>query len=450
MLPPVQNSKNKFKVCTPEPLIQVIKKKDTSWVENVMDYNEQLTQRALLMLEFELRYEQTAPVARIKVVGVGGGGSNTIDSMIEANLMSDIEFIVANTDAQALALAKATTKIQLGVKSTKGLGAGANPDLGKRAAEEDLATLMEHLADANIVFITGGLGGGTGSGALPVLARALKEKNILSIAVVTRPFGFEGKRRAQVAQEAIDLLKKEVDTLLIIPNQKLLEVVDRHVSMIEAFSMINGILNQSVKGIAEIIAKPGHINVDFADVRAIMKDMGLAVMGTGRARGADRAVQAAQQAISSPLLENMSIKGARGVLLNISGGADLALYEISDAAEIITQEADPNANIIVGSVIDPTLENEIIITVIATGFAERCETIKETSVAYKPAYEQSLKQEENHSVALPEQYKETVRVTPDQLMAKQPKEVSVEYAIDQDDNLDIPTFMRQTEQPVNE
>lgn len=402
------------------------------------------------MLEFELRHEQTAPVARIKVVGVGGGGSNTIDSMIEANLMSDIEFIVANTDAQALALAKATTKIQLGVKSTKGLGAGANPDLGKRAAEEDLTTLMEHLADANIVFLTGGLGGGTGSGALPVLARALKEKNILSIAVVTRPFGFEGKRRAQVAQEAIDLLKKEVDTLLIIPNQKLLEVVDRHVSMIEAFAMINGILNQSVKGIADIIAKPGHINVDFADVRAIMKDMGLAVMGTGRARGADRAVQAAQQAISSPLLENMSIKGARGVLLNISGGADLALYEISDAAEIITQEADPNANIIVGSVIDTALENEIIITVIATGFAERCETVKEASVGYKPAFEQALKQEEKHATVTQEQYKETVRVTPDQLMAKQPKEVSVEYAIDQDDNLDIPTFMRQTEQPINE
>jgi cell division protein FtsZ len=403
------------------------------------------------MLEFEVIKEQEMPLACIKVIGVGGGGGNTINSMIDANFHG-IEFIVTNTDAQALALSKAPTKIQLGVKSTKGLGTGANPELGKRAAEEDLSSLMEHLEDANIVFLTGGLGGGTGSGALPVIARALKEKNILSIAVVTKPFDFEGKKRAQVAQDAIQLLKKEVDTLLIIPNQKLLEVVDKHVSMIDAFAMINGILNQSVKGIADIISKPGHINVDFADVRTIMKDMGLAVMGTGRARGVDRALQAAYQAISSPLLENMSIKGAQSVLLNISGGPDLTLYEISDAAEIITQEADTHANIILGSVIDPNLDDEIIITVIATGFAEsRVEHAKEIPVAYKPAVEQTIKAQEEiaKAVVLEEMHVDTKMSLKQESSAiideKQEAQEETSGFVDNDD-LDIPTFMRQSEQ----
>lgn len=381
------------------------------------------------MLEFEIIQEEPKPLARIKVIGVGGGGGNTINSMIDAQFQG-IEFIATNTDAQALSLSKAPIKIQLGVKSTKGLGTGANPELGKRAAEEDITSLMEHLADANIVFLTGGLGGGTASGALPIIAHALKEKNILSIAVVTKPFDFEGKKRAIVAQEAMQQLKKEVDTLLVVPNQKLLEVVDKHVSMIDAFALINGILNQSVKGISDIISKPGHINVDFADVRTIMKDMGLAVMGTGRATGADRSVQAAYQAISSPLLENMSIKGAQGVLLNISGGPDLALYELNDAAAIITKEADPHANIIVGSVIDPHLSNEIVITVIATGFIEhQAAQEKETVIAYKPAIEHSKVQikEKNESkqdsYSNPELYR---------------------------DDLDVPTFLRQGTESIQD
>lgn len=319
------------------------------------------------MIEFDSEYLEQRMLASIKVIGVGGAGGNTVNSMIEAEYKG-IEFIVANTDAQALALSKAHHKIQLGVKSTKGLGAGANPDIGKRAAEEDLNKVMDHLEDSDIVFLTGGMGGGTGSGALPIIARALREKNILSIAIVTKPFLFEGKRRARVADEAIELIKKEVDTLLIIPNQKLLQVVDQKVSMIQAFAMINAILNQSVKGISEIITKPGHINVDFADVRAVMKDMGLAVMGTGRATGPDRALEAARQAIASPLLENMDIQGAKGVLLTISGSSSLGLHEVSLAASVIYEQADTDANIILGSVIDESLGDEVRVTVIATGF----------------------------------------------------------------------------------
>lgn len=399
------------------------------------------------MLEFEPVKDHGTSLTRIKVVGIGGGGGNTVNSMIESQF-EGIECIVANTDAQALALSKAPFKIQLGVKSTKGLGTGANPELGKRAAEEDLASIMEHLEDANIVFLTGGLGGGTGSGALPVVARALKEKNILSIAVVTKPFDFEGKKRAMVAQEAVDLLKKEVDTLLIIPNQKLLQAVDKHVSMIDAFALINGILNQCVKGISDIITKPGHINVDFADVRAIMKDMGLAVMGTGRARGADRAVVAAQQAISSTLLENMSIKGAQGVLLNISGGTDLALYEISDAAEIITQEAAEDANIILGSVIDESLHDEIIVTVIATGFLDQNPAKCHLSMAYKPAEE--LLKKDAHVTPRMAPYVEST-VNKQKMEQSQPSEPSVHATQEHDANdLDIPTFMRQSEESVIE
>ena len=325
------------------------------------------------MIEFVEDVIEETLIASIKVVGIGGAGGNTVNSMIDAHYKTNykgIEFIVANTDAQALNLSKADHKIQLGIKSTKGLGAGANPELGKRSAEEDLSRIMDHLEDADIVFLTGGMGGGTGSGALPVIARALKEKNILSIAVVTKPFTFEGKKRAKVAHDALEALKSVVDTLLIVPNQKLLEVVGQEVSMIDAFAMINSILNQSVKGIADIISKPGHINVDFADVRTIMKDMGMAVMGTGRSVGPNRASDAAIAAISSPLLENMSIKGAKGVLLNISGGPNLGLHEVSLAASIIYEQADPDASIILGSVIDAALGDEVIVTIIATGFEQ--------------------------------------------------------------------------------
>jgi len=324
------------------------------------------------MIEFE--QEETrkngSPVVSIKVVGVGGAGGNTVNSIIDSG-HHGIECLAVNTDAQALGISKANTKIQLGVKSTKGMGTGANPELGKRAAEEDLDKVMDVLDGSDIVFLAGGMGGGTGSGALPVIARALKEQNILSIAVVTKPFEFEGKKRARVAEDAISLLKKEVDTLLVIPNQKLLEVTDKTISMIDAFDLINNVLCQSVKGISEIITYPGHINVDFADVRAIMKDMGMAVMGSGTARGEDRAAEAALEAISSPLLENMCIQGARGVLLNITGGKNLGLHEISEAASIIYEQAEDDASIILGSVIDESMDEEVTVTIIATGFTQK-------------------------------------------------------------------------------
>ncbi len=308
--------------------------------------------------------------ASIKVIGVGGAGGNTVNSIIATGCQG-IECIVVNTDAQALELSKAPCKVQIGIKSTKGLGTGANPEIGKRAAEEDMDKVMEVIGDADIVFLAGGMGGGTGSGALPVIAQALRDKGILSIAIITKPFLFEGKRRAQVAEKATENLKQIVDTLIIMPNQKLLEVTEQNISMIEAFALINDVLSQSVRGISDIIAKPGHINVDYADVRVIMKDTGLAVMGTGKASGQTRAKDAAQQAISSPLLENMNIIGARGVLLNITGGNNLGLHEINEAASIIYEQAHEDANIIIGSVIDESLNDEVIVTIIATGFEKQ-------------------------------------------------------------------------------
>ena len=320
------------------------------------------------MIDFERESNNRIAVARIKVLGVGGGGSNMVNSMIDSTGYEMIDFIVANTDAQALKIAKAPHKIQLGVKSTKGLGAGANPEVGRRAAEEDIDTVIRQVKDADVVFLTAGLGGGTGSGALPIIAQALKEKDILSIAVVTKPFIFEGRRRAKVAEEALEKLKEFVDTLIVIPNQKLLEVVDKKVSLIDAFNLINGILNQFIKSIADIIAKPGHINVDFADIKTIMKQRGLAIIGTGRASGEDRALIAAKQAIVSPLLDNATITGAKGVLLNISGSSTLSLHEVGAASQIIYEEAHEDASIIVGSVIDESLGEDIIVTIIATGF----------------------------------------------------------------------------------
>lgn len=323
------------------------------------------------MIDFDLLEEHNRlGKASIKVVGVGGAGGNTVNSMIEKGLNSEIEFIVANTDAQSLALSKAAHKVQLGVKSTKGLGTGANPEVGRRAAEEDIDKLLEIIGNADIVFLAAGMGGGTGSGAAPVIARALRERNILTIAVVTKPFVFEGRRRSKVAYEAVKALRSEVDTLLIVPNQRLLEISDNNVSMVDAFALVNDVLDQSVRGITNIITKPGHINVDFADLCTIMRDMGLAVMGTGKSSGEDRARKAATSAISSPLLENMSIKGAKGVLLNITGGKNLGLHEINEAASVIYNQADEDANIILGSVIDEAMGDEIIVTIVATGFDE--------------------------------------------------------------------------------
>jgi len=321
------------------------------------------------MIEFEQEaLQRQKSMVSIKVVGVGGAGGNAVNSIIKSGCQG-IGFIVANTDAQALEFSKAQYKIQIGVKSTKGLGAGTNPEVGKRAAEEDLDKVMDAVSDADIVFLVGGMGGGTGSGGLPVIARALRDKGILSIAVVTRPFSFEGKRCAAVAEAAIQRLKQDVDALIIIPNERLLEVVDEHASMTDAFAMINeGVLSQSVRGLSDIITRPGHINIDYADIRTIMKDRGLAVMGTGKASGNGRARTAAIQAISSPLLENMSVVGARGVLCNITGGKDLGLREISEAASVVYEQAHEDANIIIGSVIDEDLHDEVIVTIIATDF----------------------------------------------------------------------------------
>lgn len=322
----------------------------------------------MVMIDFDKDIEARHDVVvSIKVVGIGGAGGNTVNSMIASEL-HHVDFIVANTDSQALYRSHALKKIQLGKKATKGLGSGANPDLGRRATEEDLDKIMDAIGDADIVFLAAGMGGGTGSGGAPVIAKALKERGILSIAVVTKPFGFEGRRRMAVAEESLELLKKEVDTLLVVPNQKLLDVVDRSVSMIESFSMIDELLIHSVKSISDIITQPGHINVDFADLRATMKGMGLAMMGAGCAHGQDRAKVAAQQAISSHLLENMDIKKARGILLNITGGLNLSLHEINDAASVIYDESNEDAHIILGSVIDPNMGDKVLVSVIATGF----------------------------------------------------------------------------------
>ncbi len=334
------------------------------------------------MIDFDadLQAEHT-PIARIKVLGVGGAGCNMVNTMVEAQGYEGVEFGVGNTDAQALKNSRAFHKIQLGAKSTKGLGAGANPEMGRKAAEEDLDQILEFVSDADVVFLTGGLGGGTGSGALPVIAKALRERDILSIGVVTKPFIFEGRRRARVAQEALDLLKKEIDTLIVLPNQKLIDVVDQKVSLVNAFGMINDVLNRFVRSISDIIMKPGHINVDFADIKAIMKRQGFALIGTSRASGEDRATQAALEAVSTPLLDNMKMKGARGVLLNISGSSDLGLHEMSAAASIIYQQAHEDASIVLGSVIDDSLGDEVIVTVIATGFDQVDIEVKEAAPA---------------------------------------------------------------------
>lgn len=320
------------------------------------------------MIEFDTELKKLDfSNVNIKIIGIGGAGGNTVNSMIDSGL-SEVEFIVANSDMQALRNSKASCKVQIGVKTTKGLGCGANPDLGRRATEEDLEKIMEHLESADIVFVVAGMGGGTGSGGAPVIAKALKERGILSIAVVTKPFLFEGKRRMLVAEHALEDLKKEIDTLIVVPNEKLLGLVDRSVSMVDSFNMINELLIHSVKSISSIISKSGHINVDFADLSAIMKGMGLAMMGTGTASGENRAQEAARRAIASPLLENMDIKSAKGVLLNITGGSNLSLHEISDAANVIYDLSDKNAHIILGTVVDYDLEDEVIVSVVATGF----------------------------------------------------------------------------------
>lgn len=318
------------------------------------------------MIEFDM---DTGLIAQIKVIGVGGGGSNAVNRMINAGL-SGVHFIAVNTDMQALSLTHSDCKLQIGEKLTKGLGAGASPEMGLNAAEESREEIKQALKGADMVFVTAGMGGGTGTGAAPIIANVARELGALTVAVVTKPFTFEGRRRMSVAEKGIVSLKESVDTLIVIPNDRLLQVVEKRTPILEAFRVADDILRQGVQGISDLIAVPGLINLDFADVKTIMKETGNALMGIGIASGENKAVEAAKKAIASPLLET-SIEGARGVLLNITGGASLGLFEVNDAAEIVANAADPEANFIFGAVIDESLQDEVRITVIATGFDQR-------------------------------------------------------------------------------
>jgi cell division protein FtsZ len=305
--------------------------------------------------------------ARIKVIGIGGGGGNAVNRMIEAGI-EGIEFLVANTDLQALKRSKAPIKIQLGSRLTKGLGAGANPVVGREAALEDTDKIIEVLEGADMVFVTTGLGGGTGTGGAPIIASLATELEALTVAVVTKPFHFEGRRRMQQAEQGLRELRECVDTVITIPNERLLHTVDKDSTLADSFGVADDVLRQAVQGISDLITVPGLINLDFADVKSIMQGMGMALMGAGRARGDNRAIEATQQAISSPLLEEATIQGAKGVLINITGGPDLTLYEVNVASTIIREAADEDANIIFGAVIDEDLRDDMKITVIATGF----------------------------------------------------------------------------------
>lgn len=409
------------------------------------------------MIDFS-NEEQLTLAPSIKVIGVGGAGGNTINSLVQSGC-DNIYCIAANTDAQALDQSHAQLKIQLGIKSTKGLGAGANPEIGKHAAEEDLDKIMESCGSADIVFLTAGMGGGTGSGALPVIARALKDEDILTIAIITTPFMFEGKRRSAIARSAIAQLESSVDALIIIPNQRLLDVVDHSVSLLDSFAMINDMLSQAVKGIADIITKPGYINVDFADLKTIMKNMGLAVMGTGRASGQDRASFAALQAISSPLLENMTIKGARSVLLNIAGGRSMGLHEINEAASIIYEQACEDAHIIVGAIIDESLKEDISVSIIATGFeknmSQQCSTniIQESKdielQAAQVAVTQPVEIIKEKQVVAAQKIEVVQPQVPDKAVTcAAVKDQDIVELNDKDlEDLDVPSFMRkQTEE----
>jgi len=319
---------------------------------------------------FEL--EEAKDNAKIKVIGLGGGGSNAINRMMEARF-TGVEFIVANTDVQALRASPAPVKLQLGARLTMGLGAGADPEVGKNAALEDRDQIKKLLEGADMVFVTAGLGGGTGTGSAPIVAATAKEMGILTVAVVTKPFAFEGRRRSQQAEAGLAELRGVVDTLITIPNQRLLAVVDRGTPLVEAFKVADTVLLQAVQGISDLILVPGLINLDFADVRTIMAGMGMALMGAGVGKGEHRALDAAQKAIASPLLDETSIEGARGILINFTGGSDLSLHEVEEAARIVQEAAHEEAHIIFGAVIDPSLQDEVRITVIATGFSERKE-----------------------------------------------------------------------------
>lgn len=334
------------------------------------------------MIEFE---ENLAQNAKIKVIGVGGGGGNAVNTMICSGL-DGVEFIAANSDVQALKYSGASIKLQIGAQVTRGLGAGANPEIGKQAALEDEASIAEVLGEADLVFITCGMGGGTGTGAAPVIACVAKEMGALTVGVVTKPFAFEGKKRSKHADYGVEELRNNVDTLITIPNEKLLAVAGKETPMLDTFKMADEVLLQAVKGISDLITIPGLINLDFADVRTIMGEMGMALMGTGMGDGDNRAMEAAQKAISSPLLENVSINGATGIIINITGPSDMTLFEVNEASKMVQQEAHEEANIIFGAVIDEKLKDKLRVTVIATGFNKQAKKAVGAPATTLPKY----------------------------------------------------------------
>jgi cell division protein FtsZ len=347
----------------------------------MVDYNDDaMTDAKRLRLRLE---EEVSAGARIKVIGVGGGGSNAVNRMVAAGFQG-VEFIVANTDLQALKSSGAPVKLQIGGKLTKGLGAGADPNVGRQAALEDTEKVLQALDGADMIFVTTGLGGGTGTGGAPVIASLASEIGALTVAVVTKPFKFEGKKRQIQAERGLEALRDCVDTIITIPNERLLTIIDRTTPMVEAFATADDVLRQAIQGISDLILVPGLINLDFADVKTIMAGMGFAMMGTGVAEGQDRAIEAARRAISSPLLEGASVNGARGVIINVTGGPDLSLVEVSEASSIVQEAADEDANIIFGAVVDPALKGKVKITVIATGFDVLSSLRPATSSAQTP------------------------------------------------------------------
>ncbi len=373
---------------------------------------------------------QTTNFAKIRVIGIGGGGSNAINSMITGSSIQGVDFVSINTDAQALLLNPATTKVQIGENMTKGLGSGGDPEIGRQAAEESAEKLKDMIEGSDMVFLTAGMGGGTGSGATPIIAKIAKEVGALTVAVVTKPFTFEGTRRMVAAEEGIEQLKDKVDTLIVIPNQRIMDVVDRKLSLLEAFKVADSVLTQGVQGISELITVPGLINVDFADVRTIMSNAGSALMGIGTGIGENRAQAAARSSIASPLLE-ISMDGARGVLFNIIGGPDLTMSEVDEAAKIISAAADPDANIIFGATIDESMHDQIRITVVATGFDNAKQRLQqfiphaqervETNQTYNTMPQQSQSQQDDT----------TSQPTPPPDPVKE------------EDEWDIPAFLRQ-------
>ncbi|MEH7250481.1 cell division protein FtsZ [Neobacillus niacini] len=375
------------------------------------------------MWDFEMDIDS---VARIKVIGVGGGGNNAVNRMIEDGVQG-VEFIAVNTDAQALKLSKAEIKMQIGATLTRGLGAGANPEVGRNAVEESKKQLQDVLKGADMVFVTAGMGGGTGTGAAPAIAQISRDLGALTIGVVTRPFGFEGRKRATNAAAGIDLMRQAVDTLIIVPNDRLLQIVDKKTPMIQAFREADNVLRQGVQGISDLIAVPGLINLDFADVKTIMSNQGTALMGIGLAKGKDRAVEAAKKAISSPLLET-SIDGAQGVLMNITGGSNLSLYEVQEAADVVSSAADKDLNMIFGSIINENYKDEIMITVIATGFSE---TVSPTATKLASPNRDINTRQQSQGITRRDQ------VVPEDSIHnhERPRQQT-------DDTLDIPTFLR--------